>query len=90
MAKISHGPVGSESKPCLQSNTLTHHQSLNKRTSRAPPPTSYDNYVAHQRRMAQNRVSCAPTIHSRASLAAEAREIMDKDEQEMAETFFMA
>jgi hypothetical protein len=38
--------------------------------------------------MANNRQSCAPTLHSQASVAAEAREIRDRDESDMAEVFF--
>ncbi|RXK39126.1 hypothetical protein M231_03631 [Tremella mesenterica] len=62
---------------------------LGRRTSKAPP-TSYDAYLAHQQRMAQTRMSCAPTFHSRASVAAEALEIQDKEAAEMADTFFLS
>ncbi|WWC66913.1 uncharacterized protein I206_100820 [Kwoniella pini CBS 10737] len=66
-----------------------------KRQSAMPPPTSYDAYQAQQARIARNRQSCAPTLHSSASIAAAARGQMNnmnlsKDEQDMAETFFMS
>lgn len=54
------------------------------------PPSSYDAYEAHQRRIANNRSSCAPTLHSTASIAAELREIKDKEESDRAETFFLS
>lgn len=53
------------------------------------PPTSYDAYVAHQTRIANNRISCQPTIHTTATLDAELREIKDKDQAHLVETFFM-
>jgi len=55
-----------------------------------PPPTSFDSYSAHQQRLAKNRVSCAPTLHSTASIAAETREILDKEQIDVMETFFMS
>ncbi|WWC58037.1 uncharacterized protein I303_100572 [Kwoniella dejecticola CBS 10117] len=66
-----------------------------KRQSAMPPPTSHDAYQAQQARIAKNRQSCAPTLHSSASIAAAARGQMNhmklsKDEQDMAETFFMS
>ncbi|WVW81707.1 hypothetical protein I302_103702 [Kwoniella bestiolae CBS 10118] len=66
-----------------------------KRQSAFPPPTSHDAYQAQQARIAKNRQSCAPTLHSSASIAAAARGQMthmklSKDEQDMAETFFMS
>lgn len=65
-----------------------------KTTTRSPPPvrappTSYDAYLAHQKRIANNRVSCAPTLHSNATIAAGLREIKDQEGRDMAETFFM-
>lgn len=60
-----------------------------KKVSQAPP-TSYDNYLAHQQRMANHRRSCAPTLHSTASVSAEIRQIKDKEQQDMADTFFLS
>ncbi|KAK1926201.1 hypothetical protein DB88DRAFT_481048 [Papiliotrema laurentii] len=70
------------------SDITANKKTLSKRTSTREPPTSYDAYLAHQKRMANNRQSCAPTLHSQASVAAEAREIRDRDESDMAEVFF--
>lgn len=67
-------------------------QTLNgqsKRVSRAPP-SSYDAYQQHQQRLANNRRSCAPTLHSTGSVSAEIRQIKDKDQQDMADTFFLS
>ncbi|WWC85731.1 uncharacterized protein L201_000597 [Kwoniella dendrophila CBS 6074] len=61
-----------------------------KRQSAVPPPTSHDAYKAQQARIAKNRQSCAPTLHSQASIAATASRQLTKDEQDMAETFFMS
>ena len=77
-------------KPHLTLQTLN--PTVTRRTSQKPAaaaPSSYDSYLAHQRRIAQNRVSCAPTIHSNASIAAETREIADREQVEIAEAFFM-
>ncbi|WWD22350.1 hypothetical protein CI109_106841 [Kwoniella shandongensis] len=59
---------------------------------RAPPPTSHDAYIARQQRIAANRTSCAPTLHSTASVAASARGMahLSKEDEEMAETFFLS
>jgi hypothetical protein len=40
--------------------------------------------------LAANRASCAPTLHSAASIAADIREIKDKEQVDMAETFFLS
>ncbi|WRT63633.1 uncharacterized protein IL334_000556 [Kwoniella shivajii] len=66
-----------------------------KRQSARPPPTSHDAYRMQQERLARNRQSCAPTLHSSASIAAAARGQMSgmkmsKDEEDMAETFFLS
>ncbi|WVR03357.1 hypothetical protein IAU60_000348 [Kwoniella sp. DSM 27419] len=60
-----------------------------------PPPTSHDAYMAQQSRIARNRQSCAPTLHSTASIAAAARGQMSslkmsKEDEEVAETFFLS
>ncbi|WVQ94045.1 hypothetical protein IAU59_001123 [Kwoniella sp. CBS 9459] len=69
-------------------------KSVSKRQSSArPPPTSNDAYAARQAAIARNRQSCQPTLHSTASIAAASRGQMgklSKEEQEVAETFFMA
>ncbi|KAK8845404.1 hypothetical protein IAR55_006117 [Kwoniella newhampshirensis] len=59
---------------------------------RGPPPTSHEAYAARQQRIASNRTSCAPTLHSTASVAASARGMahMSKEDEEMAETFFLS
>ncbi|ORX34628.1 hypothetical protein BD324DRAFT_123412 [Kockovaella imperatae] len=59
-----------------------------RRTSKAEPPTSYDSYIAHQKRIASNRQSCQPTLHTASTLAEGIRH-MKKEEQDAAETFFM-
>ncbi|ORY25192.1 hypothetical protein BCR39DRAFT_590304 [Naematelia encephala] len=55
-----------------------------------PPPTSHEAYEAQQRRAAANRRSCAPTMHSAASVMRELTEIKDKSEADVAETFFLS
>ena len=65
---------------------------LPRRTSYKPaaPPSSYDPNAAQQRGLAANRRSCAPTMHSAASVAAELREIRNKEEADTAESFFLS
>jgi len=63
---------------------------LNRKATSKPPPSSYDAYETHQRRIAAHRVSCAPTIHSTASVAAEMREVKDKEQVDVMETFFLS
>ncbi|OCF36074.1 hypothetical protein I316_01946 [Kwoniella heveanensis BCC8398] len=68
-------------------------KSVSKRQSVRAPPTSNDAYAARQAQIARNRQSCQPTLHSTASIAAASRGQMgkmSKEEQEVAETFFMA
>ncbi|KAL7418892.1 hypothetical protein Q5752_006576 [Cryptotrichosporon argae] len=59
-----------------------------------PPPPSVahpvESYVSRQKRLQMNRTSCAPTLHSQASVVAELREIKDREEQEALETFFLS
>ncbi|KAK4685296.1 hypothetical protein P7C73_g4852, partial [Tremellales sp. Uapishka_1] len=59
-------------------------------TTKGAPPSSFDAYDAHQKRLAHNRVSCAPTLHSTASVVAEMRGMKDKEQEEMMETFFLS
>jgi hypothetical protein len=40
--------------------------------------------------MANHRRSCAPTLHSTASVSAEIRQIKDKEQQDVADTFFLS
>lgn len=69
-------------------NTL---QSVGSRYSQrsAVPPTSFDSYNAAQRQRANNRVSCQPTMHSAATIAEKLRAVQNKEEADMAETFFI-
>ena len=53
------------------------------------PPSSYDAYALHQKRIANNRVSCAPILASNATIAAGLSKIEDDEGRDMAETFFM-
>lgn len=70
-------------------------QSLGRKLSTRPaapkqPPTSHDACVEKQRQLANRRQSCRPTLHSNASIAAEMREVRNKDDVHTMETFFMS
>lgn len=60
-----------------------------KRVSKSPP-SSFDAYQAHQQRLSQNRKSCSPTTHTAGTIFRDIQEIRDKEEREMAESFFMS
>ncbi|WVQ80433.1 hypothetical protein IAT38_002538 [Cryptococcus sp. DSM 104549] len=65
--------------------------------TRAPPqvqpPTSHDAYAAQQQRLARNpgRVSCAPVVYrTGAEAVGRGRMVISKEDEDMAETFFMS
>ncbi|ALO69607.1 hypothetical protein CNK01935 [Cryptococcus deneoformans JEC21] len=66
-------------------------EALNRRSSFKPPPTSYDAYMTHQRRMADRRQGCAPTVYRTGAQAVlEAINNLEEEDEMMAEKFFMS
>lgn len=95
--KVSRSPSGWRSSvssvrhlSCVVELKLTYQSLPLRKASRSagPPPSSYDAYEAQQRRLAAHRRSCEPTMHTRATLAAETRGVMDKEQEEMMDRFF--
>lgn len=66
-------------------------ETLNRRSSSSKsPPTSYDAYMTHQRRIAGLRQACAPTVYRTAAQAVRGAINDLEEEDELAETFFLS
>ncbi|KAL0243933.1 hypothetical protein I308_105196 [Cryptococcus tetragattii IND107] len=64
-------------------------ESLTRRSSSKPPPTSYDAYITRQRQIADYRQGCSPTVYRTGAQAIlEAKNGLE-EEDEMAEIFFL-
>ena len=99
MIQIRNGSLGrkasSRQQPPPQASLLEEDDafdSMGVRQSRTLARSGTQTYALQQQqyqRRQNHRVSCQPTLHSNASIAAQVRGIKDDKEKEAAETMFM-
>ena len=85
--QIRSGSLGR--KASSRQPTQTSEDVFNQEPYRQPRALNRSGTQMQQQRRQNHRVSCQPTLHSNASIAAQVRGIKDDKEKEAAETMFM-